>query len=175
MILKFFLYFFIWLIPSFTLAEPWQINDDENYITLKKNGEIQHGNKIHFNFNKKNGCKFNVFFFVYTMQHNPLPLSEIFENQDIKLNFGGKEILASVAFTSFFGLGEIAGIYIAQDLALSENFLKINDDMLKNNMMNMNINKYYSDYFDIPMERWDFTNFRENIYTAHNLCVSSQL
>ena len=61
------------------LADPWQIDQDENFITLKKNGEIQHGNNIHFNFDKDNGCRFNVFFFIYTMQDNPSPLKEIFD------------------------------------------------------------------------------------------------
>ena len=62
-------------------AEDWQISQDENYISLSKNGEIQHGNKIYYNFDKQNGCKFNVFFFIYTMQDDiPSPLSEIYED-----------------------------------------------------------------------------------------------
>ena len=98
--LKYFIFLLIWLTPTFALADPWQIDQDENFITLKKNGEIQHGNNIHFNFDRDNGCRFNVFFFIYTMQDNPSPLNEIFEDQQIHLNFGGQEILASVAFTS---------------------------------------------------------------------------
>ena len=31
-------------------AEEWKIHDDENFITLTKNGEIQHGNNFYFNF-----------------------------------------------------------------------------------------------------------------------------
>ena len=58
------------------------------------------------------------------MQDNPSPLNEIFEDQQIHLNFGGQEILASVAFTSPFGLGEIAGIYVAQNIPLSKEFIK---------------------------------------------------
>ena len=52
--LKYFIFFLIWLTPIFALADPWQIDQDENFITLKKNGEIQHGNNIHFNFDKDN-------------------------------------------------------------------------------------------------------------------------
>ena len=175
MIFKYITIFFIWLTPTVLQADPWQIDQDENFITLKKNGEIQHGNSIHFNFDKENSCKFNVFFFIYTMQDNPSPLKEIFEDPQIYLNFGNQEILASLAFTSPFGIGEIAGIYLAKDIPLSENFVKINEDMLKNNFMNMVINKNYSDYFDIPTESWDFTNFRKNIYAANNLCFASQV
>ena len=35
-------------------ADDWIIEDQENYITLKKNGEIGHGNNIYFNFDKHN-------------------------------------------------------------------------------------------------------------------------
>ena len=61
-------------------------SNKNNPEALKKNGEIQHGNNIHFNFDKDNGCRFNVFFFIYTMQDNPSPLNEIFEDQQIHLN-----------------------------------------------------------------------------------------
>ena len=50
MIFKYILILSIWLTPTLLLADPWQIDQDENFITLKKNGEIQHGNNIHFNF-----------------------------------------------------------------------------------------------------------------------------
>ena len=53
--LKYFIFLLIWLTPTFALADPWQIDQDENFITLKKNGEIQHGNNIHFNFDRDNG------------------------------------------------------------------------------------------------------------------------
>ena len=171
--LKYFIFFLIWLTPIFALADPWQIDQDENFITLKKNGEIQHGNNIHFNFDRDNGCRFNIFFFIYTMQDNPSPLNEIFEDQQIYLNFGGQEILASVAFTSPFGLGEIAGIYVAQNIPLSKEFIKMNQDMLKGNLMTMTIQKEYAKYFDIPKESWSFENFQDKIHEAHTLCAIS--
>ena len=153
------------------LADPWQIDQDENFITLKKNGEIQHGNNIHFNFDRDNGCRFNVFFFIYTMQDNLSPLNEIFEDQQIHLNFGGQEILASVAFTSPFGLGEIAGIYVAQNIPLSKEFIKMNEDMLQDDLMNMTIQKEYAKYFDIPEENWNFENIGNKLHEAHTLCA----
>ena len=169
--LKYFIFFLIWLTPIFALADPWQIDQDENFITLKKNGEIQHGNNIHFNFDKKNDCKFNVFFFIYTMQDNPSTLNVIFEDKKIYLNFGGQDILANVAFTAPFGLGEIAGIYVAQNIPLSKEFIKMNEDMLKDNLMTMTIQKEYAKYFDIPEESWNFVNFGKKLHEAHTLCA----
>ena len=173
--LKYFVFLLIWLIPPFALADPWQIEQDENFITLKKNGEIQHGNNIHFNFDKENGCNFNVFFFIYTMQDNPSTLKEIFEDPQIYLNFGGQDILASVGFTSPFGLGEIAGIYVATNITLSNEFIQMNEDMLQDNLMTMTIQKDYAKYFDIPEENWSFENFGDKIYEAHNTCIANQV
>ena len=107
------------------------------------------------------------------MQDNPSPLNQIFEDQQIYLNFGGQEILASVAFTSPFGLGEIAGIYVAQNIPLSKEFIKMNQDMLKGNLMTMTIQKEYAKYFDIPKESWSFENFQDKIHEAHTLCAIS--
>ena len=170
-IFKYILIFSIWLTPTFALTDPWQIDQDENFITLKKNGEIQHGNNIHFNFDKKNDCKFNVFFFIYTMQDNPSTLNVIFEDKKIYLNFGGQDILANVAFTAPFGLGEIAGIYVAQNIPLSKEFIKMNEDMLKDNLMTMTIQKEYAKYFDSPEESWNFVNFGKKLHEAHTLCA----
>ena len=171
MIFKYITIFFIWLTPIVLQADPWQIDQGENFITLKKNGEIQHGNNIHFNFDKDNDCKFNVFFFIYTMQDNPLPLKEIFEDPQIFLNFGGQDILASVGFTSPFGLGEIVGIYVATNIPLSKDFIQMNEDMIKDNLMTMKIQKDYAKYFDIPEENWNFDNFRDKMHEAHTLCA----
>ena len=109
------------------------------------------------------------------MQDNPSPLNEIFEDQQIHLNFGSQEILASVAFTSPFGLGEIAGIYVAQNIPLSKEFIKMNQDMLKGNLMTMTIQKDYAKYFDIPEESWSFENFGKKMYEAHNTCITNQV
>ena len=42
------------LYSVFAQADEWIIEDDDTHITLKKNGEIAHGNNIYFNFDKHN-------------------------------------------------------------------------------------------------------------------------
>ena len=81
--------------------------------------------------------------------------------------------MASVAFSSPFGLGEIAGIYVAQNIPLSKEFIKMNEAMLEDNLMNMTIKKEYAKYFDIPEESWSFENFQDKIHEAHTLCAIS--
>ena len=109
------------------------------------------------------------------MQDNTSPLKEIFEDQQIHLNFGGQDILASVGFTSQFGLGEIAGIYVATNIPLSKDFIKMNQDMLQDNLMTMTIQKDYAKYFDIPEENWNFENFGDKMHEAHNTCITNQV
>ena len=81
--------------------------------------------------------------------------------------------MASVAFTSPFGLGEMAGIYVAQNIPLSNEFIKMNEDMLEDNLMTMSIQTKYAKYFDIPQENWNFENFQDKIHKAHTLCAIS--
>ena len=73
------------------------------------------------------------------------------------------------------GLGQVAGVYIARELPLSEDFIAYNEQMLQNNFMMMEIPKPHDQYFDISNENWDFTNIGPKLYEAHNNCISSQL
>ena len=172
MILKYIFIFFILLTPTFLLADPWLIDQDDNFITLKKNGEIQHGNNIHFNFDRNNGCKFNVFFFIYTMQDIQKPLWKIYEERSIDLILGGTPISGLLSYSSEFGLGQIAGIYVSRDVPLSEHFIDITEEMLEGNFMKMRINLEHHQYFDIPDEQWDFTNIKTHLNKAHSICVA---
>ena len=157
-------------------ADDWQISQDENYISLSKNGEIQHGNKIYYNFDKQNGCKFNVFFFIYTMHDDiPNPLSEIYEDKSIDLIFGGSPLPALLNYSTEFGLGQIAGIYVTREVPLSQYFVDVTEDMLQDNLMIMQITGEHLQYFDIPKEQWDFSNIEPKLYEAHNYCIKSQI
>ena len=156
-------------------ADDWVIDDQEHYITLKKNGEITHGNNIYFNFDKQNGCLFNVFFFMYTMQDNIPSLMELYQDQAFQVILGGEEIPANLNYSTSFGLGQIAGIYIGSEIPLSESFLAYNEQMLENNFMMMDIPEPHAQYFDIPTEHWDFTNIGPKLYEAHNTCIAKQI
>ena len=155
-------------------ADDWQISQDENYISLSKNGEIQHGNKIYFNFDRQNACKFNVFFFIYTMAENPEPLSIIYEDREIDLKLGGIQIPALLNFSEPLLLGQIAGIYVAQNTILSKEFISLTEDMLQDNMMHMEFTGDHIRYFDIPQEKWNFKEIEKNLHKSHNLCILSK-
>ena len=156
-------------------ADDWIIEDQENYITLKKNGEITHGNNIFFNFDKHNGCLFNVFFFMYTMQDNIPSLMEVYADQVFQVILGGEEIPANLNYSISMGLGQVAGVYIAREVPLSEGFIEYNEQMLDNNFMMMEIPDPHAQYFDIPHEHWDFTNIGPKLYEAHNTCIAQQI
>ena len=152
-------------------ADDWIIEDQKDYITLKKNGEIAHGNNIYFNFDKHNGCLFNVFFFMYTMQDNIPSLMEVYADQAFHVILGGEEIPANLNYSISMGLGQVAGVYIAREVPLSEGFIEYNEQMLQDNFMMMEIPEPHAQYFDIPHEHWDFTNIGPKLYEAHNECI----
>tara|TARA_Y100000996_G_scaffold338274_1_gene275099 strand:+ start:3616 stop:4104 length:489 start_codon:yes stop_codon:yes gene_type:complete len=156
-------------------ADDWRIDDNENFITLSKNGEIQHGNNIYFSFHKQNRCLFDVFFFIYTMQDIQNPLIEIYEDQNIDLIFGGSPIPALLNYSSEFALGQLVGIYVAREVPLSQQFIDMTEDMLQDNFMKMEITGKHLQYFDMPDEQWDFTNIETHLNKAHSRCVSQLL
>ena len=155
-------------------ADEWIIEEQENYITLKKNGEIAHGNNIYFNFQKE-GCVMNIFFFLYTMQDNIPNLMEVYADKAFQVILGGEEIQANLNYSTPFGLGQIAGIYLARELPLSEGFIEYNEHILQDNLMIIKIPEPHSQYFDIPQENWDFTDIRSKLYEAHNTCIAKQI
>ncbi len=171
---KYALILLIIMLPNFLLADPWHIDQDNNFVNLKKNGEIQHGNNIYFSFSVDNGCKFDVFFLIHTMQDIQKPLQEIYKNQSLDLNFGGLSISGHLNYSFEFGLGQIASVYVARGLPLSKEFIILNNQMLKNYFMTMSIEKEeHLPYFDIPEEKWDFTNIEAHLYEAQSMCIAS--
>jgi hypothetical protein len=41
--------------------------------------------------------------------------------------------------------------------------------------MMMEIPEPHAQYFDIPMEHWDFTNIEAKLYEAQNTCIAKQI
>ena len=109
------------------------------------------------------------------MQNIQKPLWEIYENQNIDLIFGGTPIPAQLSYSSNFGIGQIAGIYVSREVPLSQQFIDITEEMLQDNFMKMQIADEHVEYFDIPHEHWDFTNIESYLNQAHGKCSAKQL
>ena len=112
---------------------------------------------------------------MYTMQDNIPSLMEVYADQAFQVILGGEEIPANLNYSISMGLGQVAGVYIARELPLSEDFITYNEQMLQDNFMMMEIPEPHSQYFDIPHEHWDFKNFKSNVYLAHNKCIKAQI
>ena len=154
-------------------AEDWQISPDGHYISLSKHAATQPGNQLYYHFDKQHASTFNFFLFIYTMQDDiPNPLSEIYEDKNIDLIFGGSPLPALLNYSTEFGLGQIAGIYVTRDVPLSQYFVDVTEDMLQDNLMIMQITGEHLQYFDIPKEQWDFTNIKNYLNQAHSLCAA---
>ena len=112
---------------------------------------------------------------MYTMQDNIPSLMEVYADQAFQVILGGEEIPANLNYSISMGLGQVAGIYIAMEVPLSEYFIAYNEQMLQDNFMMMEITEPHAQYFDIPHEHWDFTNIGPNLYQAHNTCIAQQI
>jgi len=108
---------------------------------------------------------------MYTMQDNIPSLMEVYEDQAFQVILGGEEIPANLNYSISMGLGQVAGVYIAREVPLSEGFIAYNEQMLQDNFMMMEIPEPHAQYFDIPEERWDFSYLRNKLYESHNLCI----
>ena len=100
---------------------------------------------------------------------------EVYADQAFQVILGGEEIPANLNYSISMGLGQAAGVYIAREVPLSEDFITYNEQMLQNNFMMMEIPEPHAQYFDIPHEHWDFINIGPKLYEAQNLCAVSQL
>ena len=109
------------------------------------------------------------------MQDNIPSLMEVYADQAFQVILGGEEIPANLNYSISMGLGQVAGVYIAREVPLSEGFIAYNEQMLQDNFMMMEISEPHSQYFDIPHEHWDFKNFKSRVYLAHNKCIKAQL
>ena len=112
---------------------------------------------------------------MYTMQDNIPSLMEVYADQAFHVILGGEEIPANLNYSVSMGLGQVAGVYIARELPLSEDFIAYNEQMLQDNFMMMEIPEPHAQYFDIPHEHWDFTNIGPKLYEAHNNCIANQV
>ena len=76
---------------------------------------------------------------MYTMQDNIPSLMEVYADQAFQVILGGEEIPANLNYSISMGLGQVAGVYIAMEAPLSEDFIAYNEQMLQNNFMMMEI------------------------------------
>ena len=112
---------------------------------------------------------------MYTMQDNIPSLMEVYADQAFHVILGGEEIPGNLNYSISMGLGQVAGVYIARGLPLSEDFITYNEQMLQDNFMMMEIPEPHAQYFDIPKEHWDFANIGPKLYEAHNTCIAKQI
>lgn len=96
---------------------------------------------------------------------------EVYADQAFQVILGGEEIQANLNYSIPFGLGQIAGVYLARELPLSESFIEYNEQILQDNLMIIQIPEPHAQYFDIPIEKWNFINIRKKLHEAHTACV----
>ena len=83
------------------------------------------------------------------MQDNIPSLMEVYADQAFQVILGGEEIPANLNYSISMGLGQVAGVYIAREVPLSEDFIAYNEQMLQNNFMMMEIPEPHAQYLSL--------------------------
>ena len=155
------------LFSTNVLAKEWQIVDFKNFISLQYSGKITHGDKLNFNFSKKNCDKVNFFFSIYSAKNNPEFMN--LKGSKIPLNINGIKTWADTIYTSPFLMGYRGMFYLGSHDSndLSTFFKTIKDYQIR--VVNRQ-NFKAQNYFDIDYNQWDLEDSTEAFQKAYQKC-----
>lgn len=157
------------LLSTNVVAKDWEIVDFNKFVSLQYHGKITHGDKLDFNFSKKNCDKVNYFFTIYSAKKNPEFMN--LKGKQIPLNINGVKTWADTIYTSPFLMGYrgifYLGSYHASDI--SKFFKRITSYQIKV----VDRDNFKADtYFDIDFNQWNLGDSTKVFKEAHDKCKS---
>lgn len=155
------------LFSTNVIAKEWEIVDFKNFVSLQYSGKVTHGDKLDFNFSKKNCDKVNFFFSIYTATKNPDFMN--LKGKEIPLNINGIKTWANTIYTSPFLMGYRGMFYLGShdESDLSKFFSRITSYQIKV----INHDSFKADtYFDIDHNQWDLGDSTEAFKKAYQKC-----
>jgi hypothetical protein len=159
----------VFLFSTSVLAKEWEIVDFDKFVSLQYHGKVTHGDKLDFNFSKKNCDRVNYFFSIYTAKKNPDFMN--LKGKPIPLNINGVKTSANTIYTSPFLMGYrgmfYLGSYHAKDI--SKFFNRITSYQIKV----VDRDNFKADaYFDIDFNQWNLGDSEEAFKEAYSVCKS---
>jgi len=166
LLLQSFLVLFILTQPTFS-EEKWKITTFKKFVSLEFNGEVTHGDKLSFNFPKKDCNRVNYYFSAYSAENNKD--FNTLQGKDLPVVINGVRTWAKTVYTSPFLMGHRAmfylGTYDANDL--SKFFSRITNYQIKIVNRGGFIAKAY---FDIDHNKWNLADSTQAFNQAINTC-----
>ena len=154
--------------PTFS-EEKWKITTFKKFVSLEFNGEVTHGDKLSFNFSKKDCNRVNYYFSAYSAENNKD--FNTLQGKDLPIVINGVRTWAKTVYTSPFLMGHRAmfylGTYDANDL--SKFFSRITNYQIKIVNRGGFIAKAY---FDIDHNKWNLADSTKAFNKAKETCLS---
>lgn len=150
-------------------AKDWQVVDYKKFISLEYSGIVTHGDKLNFNFSKRNCDRVSYYFSMYSAIKNPDFMK--LKGKSIPLNINGIKTWADTIYTSPFLMGYRGMFYLGtyNSKEIAKFFNRITNYQIKVvNRNDFNVEKY----FDIHFNKWNLSDSKEAFDEAYNLCKS---
>lgn len=158
----------LFVLTNTTFAEKnWKITNFKKFVSLQFDGEVTHGDKLSFNFLKKNCNKVNYYFSAYSAEKNKDFLN--LQGHQVPLVINGVKTWGRAVYTSPFLMGHRAMFYLGSDDAnnLSHFFSRVTNYQIKIVNRGGFIAKAY---FDIDHNKWNLADSTQAFNKAINTC-----
>ena len=161
------------LITSFsslvaTEEDKWQVEDwGEGVISVSTHGKVQHGDRIYFRLGKSNCDVLEHAFTFYTVANHKR--IKLLEKELVPLDNNEMKIYGEVKLVFPFLMGHM--VWISLGHYNVDAHIKLMKEIGQFNIEIINKKKFIAeDYFDIPTNEWDLTNYESAITKGQRLC-----
>ena len=148
--------------------DKWQVEDwGEGVISVSTHGKVQHGDRIYFRLGKSNCDVLEHAFTFYTVANHKR--IKLLEKELVPLDNNEMKIYGEVKLVFPFLMGHM--VWISLGHYNVDDHIKLMKEIGQFNIEIINKKKFIAeDYFDIPTDEWDLTNFKSAITKGQRLC-----
>ena len=148
--------------------DKWQVEDwGEGVISVSTHGKVQHGDKIYFRLEKSNCDVLEHAFTFYTVANHKR--IKLLEKELVPLDNNEMKIYGEVKLVFPFLMGHM--VWISLGHYNVEDHIKLMKEIGQFNIEIIDKRNFIAeDYFDIPTNEWDLTNYESAITKGQRLC-----
>ena len=148
--------------------DKWQVEDwGKGIISVSTHGKVQHGDRIYFRLGKSNCDVLEHAFTFYTVANHKR--IKLLEKELVPLDNNEMKIYGEVKLVFPFLMGHM--VWISLGHYNVDDHIKLMKEIGQFNIEIINKKKFIAeDYFDIPTNEWDLTNYESAITKGQRLC-----
>ena len=146
----------------------WQVEDwGKGIISVSTHGKVQHGDKIYFRLKKSNCDVLEHAFTFYTVANHKR--IKLLEKELVPLDNNEMKIYGEVKLVFPFLMGHM--VWISLGHYNVDDHIKLMKEIGQFNIEIIDKRNFIAeDYFDIPTNEWDLTNYESAITKGQRLC-----